>query len=759
MSSVSAIHSGTYLANKLGVPLAQASREAKASEQSLAQRAGLDTADLSLEGKSYLILQDKVDEFNTLVAITQIMTAELDALAGYLERYSESADPSAISDLEQEISGFLSTRVSRDSEILLSFDPMNELTGQGWGVTRLTEQDGLSTVDVALLEVDLFEVLFSSHPSDGCPICQSVGSQGGPIEDALWDAAPATNSSNVTGATSTSDSGVSYIETLRKGPIWDLGTGETLSYSYYTGSVPYTYGNETAGAAPMTAHESNLDLAFTAWETATPFSFEKVTESGTTVGEIRMAYTNQSYAGAGVAAFAYYPNSGVTGGDNWYVVEQASNSDFTPGTYGFITALHEIGHAIGLSHPFSETNRTQPVLSASVDNQRHTVMTYTQTDRNIYWSTSGGGLIASRTNASTPGIYDVAAIEYMYGTISDANTGDTVYSYADWNPNNPFLIRTLVDSSGTDTIDASAITRSSIIDLRPGAFSSIGVYSHAEQEVYFNATLPSTDLYTGEDNLGIAFSATIENAYGGAGNDTITGNTADNTLKGGGGNDTIDGGAGTDVAVFSGNFADYTITQTRSALTVAHNSGGDGIDTLTNVEQLNFADQTYTVPIIARPLVKDENFSPERQMERLLKAREDLEAGRLVGPKRPPSAKSKYLSRLADARQKEFGIAGLPLAAQARSDPGDLVPGHLTKILGTSQAEVQTAARITATQRNLIQSIQATLDAQASGTMNPGNPMEETIASQIAQTVRLLNAPNLVALKSISAPEVRAMLR
>jgi hypothetical protein len=43
--------------------------------------------------------------------------------------------------------------------------------------------------------------------------------------------------------------------------------------------------------------------------------------------------------------------------------------------------------------------------------------------------------------------------------------------------------------------------------------------------------------------------------------------------------------------------------------------------------------------------------------------------------------------------------------------------------------------------------------------MNPGNPMEETIASQIAQTVRLLNAPNLVALKSISAPEVRAMLR
>ena len=44
----------------------------------------------------------------------------------------------------------------------------------------------------------------------------------------------------------------------------------------------------------------------------------------------------------------------------------------------------------------------------------------------------------------------------------------------------------------------------------------------------------------------------IENAIGGSGNDSFTGNTADNTFRGNGGNDTIDGDGGTDSARFCG---------------------------------------------------------------------------------------------------------------------------------------------------------------------------------------------------------------
>ena len=44
--------------------------------------------------------------------------------------------------------------------------------------------------------------------------------------------------------------------------------------------------------------------------------------------------------------------------------------DFNPGGGGFYTLVHEIGHAIGLKHPFEGT----PTLPTVVDSQSNTVM-------------------------------------------------------------------------------------------------------------------------------------------------------------------------------------------------------------------------------------------------------------------------------------------------------------------------------------------------------------------------------------------------
>lgn len=76
------------------------------------------------------------------------------------------------------------------------------------------------------------------------------------------------------------------------------------------------------------------------------------------------------------------------------------------------------------------------------------------------------------------------------------------------------------------------------------------------------------------------------------GDDTIFGGLGEDTLFGNEGNDRLDGGDGHDVATFSGNRDDYTITeQPDGSLVVTHNGGGvDGIDTLTNIETLRFAD-------------------------------------------------------------------------------------------------------------------------------------------------------------------------
>ena len=74
---------------------------------------------------------------------------------------------------------------------------------------------------------------------------------------------------------------------------------------------------------------------------------------------------------------------------------------------------------------------------------------------------------------------------------------------------------------------------------------------------------------------------------GSSGNDTLLGGIGDDVLIGGPGNDTLDGGDGYDTAVFSGVRSAYTITQ-NGAQTIV--SGPDGTDTLTNIENLQFAD-------------------------------------------------------------------------------------------------------------------------------------------------------------------------
>ena len=106
----------------------------------------------------------------------------------------------------------------------------------------------------------------------------------------------------------------------------------------------------------------------------------------------------------------------------------------------------------------------------------------------------------------------------------------------------------------------------------------------------------------------------IDNALGGSGNDSITGNAIANNLNGGGGNDTLTGagsndtivgGTGTDTIVFSGNRSSYLISYNSGTqtFTVTDQRGGspDGIDTVTGVESFQFANGVYASSALAVP--------------------------------------------------------------------------------------------------------------------------------------------------------------
>ena len=94
-----------------------------------------------------------------------------------------------------------------------------------------------------------------------------------------------------------------------------------------------------------------------------------------------------------------------------------------------------------------------------------------------------------------------------------------------------------------------------------------------------------------ENIAGLAGNDSID---GQGGQDVIAGGLGDDSLAGGAGNDFLDGGDGTDVATFSGASSDYEVSlEADGSYLVKDVTGGDGADTVLNVEQLKFSDGTF----------------------------------------------------------------------------------------------------------------------------------------------------------------------
>jgi serralysin len=85
--------------------------------------------------------------------------------------------------------------------------------------------------------------------------------------------------------------------------------------------------------------------------------------------------------------------------DSWIYLDSyqwgSENLSPLPGTWGYETLLHEIGHMLGLKHPFEGTDTLSPLI----DNTAYTLMSYT----------SAGG---AHTTFSP---YDLAALDWLYG--------------------------------------------------------------------------------------------------------------------------------------------------------------------------------------------------------------------------------------------------------------------------------------------------------------------------------------------------------
>jgi Ca2+-binding RTX toxin-like protein len=384
------------------------------------------------------------------------------------------------------------------------------------------------------------------------------------------------------------------------------GTSATYSFPSSAALYPEDYFDPAVnnGFTPMNAAQQDVvRYAFGLISKYTLFNFTEITETLDNPAKIRIAGSASP-----ATSRAYYPgNIPDTGGDIWF-----GNIRFdTPvqGGYAFFTILHEIGHAVGLKHGHetdsSPNNAAYGLLPANHNSTEWSIMTYASyvgaAPSSVYTNAAG-------SFAQTYMINDIAALQYMYGADFTTNAGNTTYT---WSPltgemfidgvgqgasstNTAFA--SIWDGNGTDTYDLSNYTTSLSLDLRPGEWSTFDTNQLARLTAsgsqLAHGNVANAHLYLNSDTRSL-----IENAIGGSGHDTIRGNQANNLLRGNAGNDTLHGEGGIDTAVFAGLAASYTLTWLGgTSFTVA---GADGTDTITDIEFLQFDDETVAVPCFA----------------------------------------------------------------------------------------------------------------------------------------------------------------
>lgn len=369
-------------------------------------------------------------------------------------------------------------------------------------------------------------------------------------------------------------------------------SGSTLTFSFATSQStwktdytdPNGYPYQSSYSAVPESLLANLRQAFATWSSYLGITFKEVPDDATGHGDIRLAFTISPTAPT--ASLGMHPGNGM-GGDVWLNSKSLNESDYAVGT-GYYEALqHEIGHALGLKHPFDAYGSNPTTLDAAHAIRTFTTMAYDWTpDHQLVWPTVFN---------TTPLPYDILAAQYLYGANPNTNAGDTVYTFTQ----SAKYFQTIYDAGGTNTFHYEG-GQDVRIDLHDGAGSYLGVENWLQD---MNNNMAKVERLP---NVWIAFNTVISRADGGTGNDTLIANDRGNTLTGGAGNDqlyggagsdTLDGGIGLDTAFYGSSSAQVSITLgTNHAASIAV-TGSKATDSLVNIERVHFSDHDVALDI------------------------------------------------------------------------------------------------------------------------------------------------------------------
>ena len=320
---------------------------------------------------------------------------------------------------------------------------------------------------------------------------------------------------------------------------WDTGEDNIITYSFFSNrAINSYYGRENP--LPVTNPiKRNVRNIFNLFEQYLDVEFQEVTDTANNYGQIRIMLSNGPLANDS-RAYAYQPpgttENPIDGDIHLSSVYQHEYED-GPGSYGYITIAHEIGHALGLKHPGNYSSGERgPFLSYAQDNNTNTMMTYI-------------GLGGFNQYSTTPMTYDIQSLQYLYGRNNNFNSQNTTYSFDSvygFSDGNQYLGSadtgtklTLWDGGGFDTIDVSKLPALDLedfnydyrIDLREGGLITTADAFNKHEYIAFNDT-SGKKYKTSTSGTAIAYNAVIENLINSGGDDFIVANNAANKFSG-----------------------------------------------------------------------------------------------------------------------------------------------------------------------------------------------------------------------------------